>query len=211
MRAVRERRWGDRMIQESGKRREYDSGAVRDIQEGKGICDLMPLDVVGMIFQRTAAFNAEEREILYNIQRYIDDNDVCWLCDAIISFLNVSDFNGYVDMILETSKHFEEGAKKYGEDNWKKGIPESSYIDSAVRHYLKWLRGDDDERHDRAFVWNIMCLIWTHEHITDKQSVTDERCVETSCYYNNDCMCTAPAACIVDKTAGKECPWYSED
>ena len=94
------------MIQDSGKRREYESGAVRDIQEGKGRCDLMPLDVVGMIFQRTAAFNAEEREILYNIQRYIDDNDVCWLCDAIISFLNVSDFNGYVDMILETSKHF---------------------------------------------------------------------------------------------------------
>ena len=34
------------MIQDSGKRREYESGAVRDIQEGKGRCDLMPLDVV---------------------------------------------------------------------------------------------------------------------------------------------------------------------
>ena len=207
------------MIQDSGKRREYESGAVRDIQEGKGRCDLMPLDVVGMIFQRTAAFNAEEREILYNIQRYIDDNDVCWLCDAIISFLNVSDFNGYVDMILETSKHFEEGAKKYGEDNWKKGIPESSYIDSAVRHYLKWLRGDDDERHDRAFVWNIMCLIWTHEHITTNPEMPERsvfrdmtiRCVETDCYYNNDCICTAPPIFAVNGTAGKECFNYRED
>ena len=207
------------MIKDSGNRREYESGAVRDHKEGKGRCDLMPLDVVGMIFQRTAAFNAEEREILYNIQRYIDDNDVCWLCDAIISFLNVSDFNGYVDMILETSKHFEEGAKKYGEDNWKKGIPESSYIDSAVRHYLKWLRGDDDERHDRAFVWNIMCLIWTHEHITTNPEMPERsvfrdmtiRCVETDCYYNNNCICTAPPIFAVNGTAGKECFNYRED
>ena len=46
MRAVRERRWGDRMIKDSGNRTEYETGAVRDIQEGKGRCDLMPLDVV---------------------------------------------------------------------------------------------------------------------------------------------------------------------
>ena len=66
--------------------------------------------------------------------------------------------------ILEVSKHFEEGAKKYGEYNWQKGIPVSCYIDSAVRHYLKWLRGDTDEAHDRAFVWNIICCMWTVKH-----------------------------------------------
>lgn len=64
-------------------------------------------------------------------------------------------------LFLEVSKHFEEGCKKYGERNWQKGIPTSCYIDSAVRHYLKWLRGDNDEPHDRAFSWNIMCCIWT--------------------------------------------------
>jgi hypothetical protein len=63
-------------------------------------------------------------------------------------------------MFLEVAKHFEEGAKKYGENNWQKGIPAKCYIDSAVRHYLKWLRGDKDEPHDRAFVWNLMCCIW---------------------------------------------------
>lgn len=63
-------------------------------------------------------------------------------------------------MLLEVAKHFEEGAKKYGENNWQKGIPPKCYIDSAVRHYLKWLRGDKDEPHDRAFVWNLMCCIW---------------------------------------------------
>lgn len=110
-------------------------------------------------------------------------------------------------------------AEEYGENNWQKGIPESSYIDSAVRHYLKWLRGDDDERHDRAFVWNIMCLIWTHEHITTNPEMPERsvfrdmtiRCVETDCYYNNDCICTAPPIFAVNGTAGKECFNYRED
>lgn len=30
------------MIKDSGNRREFDSGAVRDIAEGKGRCDLLP-------------------------------------------------------------------------------------------------------------------------------------------------------------------------
>lgn len=33
-------------LQDSGNRREFDSGAVRDINEGKGRCDLLPLGVV---------------------------------------------------------------------------------------------------------------------------------------------------------------------
>ena len=36
-------------IKDSGSRREFGTGAVRDIQEGKGRCDLMPLDVVGTV------------------------------------------------------------------------------------------------------------------------------------------------------------------
>ena len=194
------------MIQDSGNRREYETGAVRDIQEGKGRCDLMPLDMVAEYL----TLDGNENPILLSIYRFEQTGDYKRLFQALDAF-NEQHWKNNKTMLLELSKHFEEGAAKYGENNWQKGIPESSYIDSAVRHYLKWLRGDDDERHDRAFVWNIMCLIWTHEHITDKQSVTDERCVETSCYYNNDCMCTAPSACIVNKTAGKECPWYSED
>ena len=33
-------------LQDSGNRREFDSGAVRDINEGKGRCDLLPLGVI---------------------------------------------------------------------------------------------------------------------------------------------------------------------
>lgn len=37
------------MIKDSGNRREFESGAVRDIAEGKGRCDLLPLGVIGEI------------------------------------------------------------------------------------------------------------------------------------------------------------------
>ena len=38
------------------------------------------------------------------------------------------------------------------------------YIDSGVRHYLKYLREDNDEPHNRAFVWNMLGAIWTIEN-----------------------------------------------
>lgn len=209
------------MIIDSGTRTEFETGAVRDMKEGKGRCDLMPLDVVAGLFR--AGCNDMAAAVMNSIYRYQITHSIKYLQEAVMDFMNGNGFPDADTALLEVSKHFEEGAKKYGEYNWQKGIPESSYIDSAVRHYLKWLRCDDDERHDRAFVWNIMCLIWTHLHTdpTNEMELFEGmpaaklephgRCVETSCYYNNDCTCTAPAAMMVDESAGKHCPSYSED
>ena len=36
-------------IKDTGNRREFETGAVRDISTGKGRCDLMPLKVVGEV------------------------------------------------------------------------------------------------------------------------------------------------------------------
>ena len=63
--------------------------------------------------------------------------------------------------LLETSIHYEEGAAKYAERNWEKGIDLYCYLDSGVRHCLKYYRGDKDERHDRAFCWNMLGALWT--------------------------------------------------
>lgn len=149
------------MIVDSGTRREFDTGAVRDIQEGKGRCDLLPLGVVASIYQMKA-----ERDgyVLFAIDGFIHTGNPKFLADALEHFLlDHTPFGDaeWATLFLEVSKHFEEGAKKYGEYNWQKGIPVKCYIDSAVRHYLKWRRGDKDERHDRAFCWNILCGIWT--------------------------------------------------
>lgn len=152
------------MINDSGTRREFESGAVRDCAEGKGRCDLMPLDVVSYVI---------DDDILDDIAAFIDTGIDLFLRNALERFAKV--YDSVYDMMLEVSIHFEEGAKKYeDENNWRKGIPESSYIDSAVRHYLKFRAGMDDERHDRAFVWNILCLMWQHRQ-NKKEKVSPEK------------------------------------
>lgn len=138
------------IIKDSGNRRQFESGAVRDIQEGKGRCDLLPLDVIGSLLNDPIFELIEKFQATANLDYLF----------AVLSY-GTKLFSDNYTMILEISKHFEEGCKKYGENNWRKGIPAKCYIDSAVRHYLKWLRGDKDEPHDRAFVWNILCCIWT--------------------------------------------------
>lgn len=136
-------------LKDSGTRREFETGAVRDMQEGKGRCDLLPLEVVR---------DCMNDEIIGYIANFLQDHDTSELYYCLEIFASI--FGGKAAMLLEVAKHFEDGAKKYGENNWQKGIPVNCYIDSAVRHYLKWLRGDKDEPHDRAFVWNLMCCIW---------------------------------------------------
>ena len=146
-------------ILDSGDRTEFSTGAVRDMREGKGRCDLLPLDVVA----RYLCTNEKGDLVILSISEFVEKHDVVYLNVALDKFRKISEWDAPT-MLLEVAKHFEEGAKKYGENNWQKGIPVKCYIDSAIRHYLKWLRGDTDEPHDRAFCWNIMCAIWTCEH-----------------------------------------------
>jgi hypothetical protein len=101
----------DKVI-DSGKRQKFKTGAVRDIQEGKGRYDLIP----PIAMQRLA-------------------------------------------------RHYENGAKKYGEHNWEKGIPLSRYIDSLIRHAYKLLLGMEDEDHAAAIAWNAFSYIYTKEMI----------------------------------------------
>lgn len=142
-------------IQDSGKRRKFASGAVRDIAEGKGRCDLLPLDTVSMLLGNDY--------ILKNIDSYIYTGDTRYLTDVIKRFSAVR-YKSTLEAMLEVSKHYEDGCNKYGERNWQKGIPLHCYIDSGLRHYMKWLRGDKDEAHDRAFLWNMLGALWTQAH-----------------------------------------------
>lgn len=90
-------------IKDSGTRREFDSGAVRDMAEGKG-----------------------------------DMASIPW------------------ESILRLSKHYENGSKKYNRWNFRKGIPVSSFIDSACRHLAKYQCGEDDEDHLSAAAFNVL-------------------------------------------------------
>lgn len=90
-------------IKDSGDRRQFGTGAVRDMAEGKG-------DMVSMPWEA----------------------------------------------LLRLSKHYEAGAKKYDRWNYRKGIPVSSFIDSACRHLAKYQCGMDDEDHLAAAAFNIL-------------------------------------------------------
>lgn len=105
------------MIKDSGDRTKFETGAVRDMHEGKGRMDLLPMSA-----------------------------------------------------IIELSRHCEDGAVKYGEHNVDKGIPQHSLCDSAMRHLVKYMRGDQDENHLRAAAWNIMWALEqavTHPELND--------------------------------------------
>jgi hypothetical protein len=164
---------GAKKIKDSGDRTEFESGAVRDMREGKGRCDLLPLDVISELFP-----NCDWYDVFTRIDDFQNTNDLKCLKLALDCFNEQIGWNIHT-MILEVAKQFEEGAEKYGENNWRKGIPVRCYIDSAIRHYLKWLRGDQDEPHDRAFCWNILCAMWTCKNkpeLNDYRKEDGEKC-----------------------------------
>ena len=164
----------DPTIKDSGDRTLFDTGAVRDMREGKGRCDLMPLEVVANLLNGRSLPAKEDGQVMHNVKTFLEKNDTYYLYLALEHFADKRYERSVPTMFLEVAKHFEEGAKKYGENNWQKGIPVHCYIDSAVRHYLKWLRGDKDEPHDRAFVWNLMCCIWEVDYRRPTAEATND-------------------------------------
>ena len=142
------------MIKDSGKRRKFASGAERDIDDNKGRCDLLPLDIVG---------DSLCDPILLVISQYVYTGESNYIY-GVIEIFSVKRWGDKETAMLEVAKHYEEGCNKYGARNWEKGIDLHCYIDSGVRHYLKYLRGDKDEPHDRAFIWNMLGALWTQKH-----------------------------------------------
>lgn len=162
-------------LKDSGARRQFESGAVRDIAEGKGRCDLLPLDIVGKLFRHYAMYSPDPdidqnfdyavETILNNIDDFIRNGQSSEpIYDAICTFIKISDFKSLPNAMMEVSKHYEDGARKYAERNWEKGINCHCYVDSGIRHLLKWIDNWKDEPHDRAFIWNMLGLLWTVKH-----------------------------------------------
>ena len=102
-------------------------------------------------------------EVVEFINQYVRNGSIDSLYIAIRKFVDREGLHPST-AILELAKHYEDGLQKYPERNWEKGISLKCYIDSGVRHYLRYMRGDKDEPHDRAFLWNMFGAIWTHRN-----------------------------------------------
>jgi hypothetical protein len=61
-------------------------------------------------------------------------------------------------MLERLAVHLTKGAKKYDARNWMKAAGEEEmnrFRESAVRHFVQWMRGDTDEDHAAAVMFNI--------------------------------------------------------
>lgn len=120
-------------IKDSGERREFPSGAVRDMAKGKGSCISLP-------------FGA----------------------------------------LLRLSKHYEAGLNKYGFRNWAKGLPVSSFMDSALRHLMKYCQGCDDEDHLSAAAFNILSAMEMEEFHPEMCDLEMRKGKNTFPYFKKD-------------------------
>ena len=97
-------------VKDSGGRQSFTTGAVRDVQKGKGRFDLIPPTALRRI-----------------------------------------------------AKHYENGAVKYGDWNWSKGMNQNRFMDSALRHLNNYREGDRSEDHLSAAAFNIFAMIHQEE------------------------------------------------
>lgn len=58
-------------IKDSGKRRKFESGAVRDIVKGKGPCDLVPLSSAAIIIFSSYSPVPDVDHMKRNVERYV--------------------------------------------------------------------------------------------------------------------------------------------
>jgi len=85
-------------LKDSGARRQFDTGAVRDIADGKGRCDLLPLKVVAEILDSV---------VLECVDAYIRTGHIGELQNAIRIFItNDSNWADIYTAILEVAKQY---------------------------------------------------------------------------------------------------------
>jgi len=65
--------------------------------------------------------------------------------------------------LTRIAQHYANGAKKYSERNWEKGMNFSRYTDSLMRHAIAWMSNDCSEDHLAAIAWNAMAIMHHQE------------------------------------------------
>lgn len=89
--------------------------------------------------------------------------------------------------MFRVAEHYENGAVKYGDWNWIKGQPLSIYLNSLERHLMKVKRGDTDEDHEAAVIWNMLSFMETSRLIKSGKLPA-----ELNDVYNEETFFTSP-------------------
>lgn len=69
------------------------------------------------------------------------------------------------------------GAIKYGEENWRLANSQEElkrFQASGFRHFVQWIRGDEDEDHMAAVAYNLMAAEYVKRRINESRNITSE-------------------------------------
>jgi hypothetical protein len=138
-------------IKDSGKRQQFDGGAVRDTAEGKPVMHLLSPHVYSLVAELGNA-SCTTRDLAERLANFALRGD----CEILSALLGVCLRKFGAERLVHW---LELGATKYSEFNWARGMYISRCMDSALRHLCSLARGLDDEDHAAAFMCNIMFML----------------------------------------------------
>lgn len=161
-----------------GEDESFQSGAVRDSRTGKGRFDLISAFAMQRVVSRNSMWQIEPRLMT-------EEQDRCALGDAmgyLYQWLNyrqeddldmaawrlIESLGGFPKAMRHVAVVYENGAKKYADRNWEKGMPIMRCFDSAARHLTQALGGDQDEDHRGHALWNVMAIMHGLEAVRRK-------------------------------------------
>ena len=178
---------------DASKLEDFGTGAKREDKSGKGRYDLIPGDVmhdfedyVEKAFTGCEGVIKSPTEVDVSSSAYFNDwqdknnyykfivNVTAW--NFVRTPIDKDEMTyvefrkGFYEMRKALAKHYEEGAKVHGVDNWKKGLPiygserGGCFLDSMRRHTDQMLQRKTDEPHAVAALWNAFCAVWTLKH-----------------------------------------------
>jgi hypothetical protein len=78
--------------------------------------------------------------------------------------------------LYRLAMHYTNGANKYGENNWTKGMPMSRTWESLERHVQSYKEGDMSEDHLAAIAWNAFALMWYGERMPETNDLAEYLC-----------------------------------
>jgi hypothetical protein len=172
----------DYEIKMDGEFHKFEGGGIRYTKEGKGRFDLIPSNALAylvreiesiydtsnldQIFELTSTPNLLVNYSNRDFVRVIFGITLRMVYKDLSEFAIAPDnvWRPFVSMLKELAVHYQKGAAKYGENNWRKGIPQWSFEDSGFRHLCQYLNGETDEPHHISSIWNMMC--WLSNDLT---------------------------------------------
>lgn len=69
------------------------------------------------------------------------------------------------DLLRRVAVLYTKGAEKYEADNWRKGQPKDTTMDSLTRHLEAYRHGETDEDHLSAVIWNALSMMNVDEYL----------------------------------------------